>query len=352
MAFSIKKMKLKRILFILGAIVAVVFIAVIASFYYVVYAPNVKLDGKESTIVFIPTGSHYEDVLEILTEEGIVSNIRTFSWLAEQKNYPARVMPGRYRIYSGTGNNSLINLLRSGEQEAVRLTFTNIRTKEQLSGILAAQLETDSMSILQMLREPDRFTTMGLDTLTGILLFIPDTYEVYWTIGVDGLLARMHREYEAFWNDARRARAVQIGLSPVEVGILASIVQSETSKREENARIAGVYMNRLQRNIPLQADPTVIFATGDFNIRRVLNRHLAIDSPFNTYMYSGLPPGPITLPEPHVLDAVLHYENHNYLYFSAKPDFSGYHVFARTYQEHLANARRYRQALNELNVFR
>jgi len=345
-------MKLKRILYILGAMVAVVIIAGISAFYYVVYAPNVDLGGRESTLVFIPTGSSYEDVLEILTEEGIVSNIRTFSWLAEQKNYPARVMPGRYRIHAGKGNNSLINLLRSGEQEAVRLTFTNIRTKEQLSGVLAAQLETDSVSVLQMLRDPDRFTAIGMDTLTGILLFIPDTYEVYWNIGVDGLLSRMQREYNAFWNEARRARAAEIGLSPVEVGILASIVQSETSKREENARIAGVYMNRLQRNIPLQADPTVIFATGDFTIRRVLNRHLAIDSPFNTYMYSGLPPGPITLPEPHVLDAVLNYENHDYLFFSAKPDFSGYHVFARTYREHLANARRYRQALNELNVFR
>ncbi len=321
-------------------------------FYRIVYAPNTELGGKEVMHLYIPSGSSYEDVKQLMEEENILASTGTFDWLAKKKNYPNRVQPGRYRIQQGMGNNELINLLRSGEQEPVRLTFTNIHTEGQLAGTIASQLETDSLSIMQLLNDEEILQETGLDRSTIKLLFIPNTYEVYWTTSPRQLLNRMQREYRAFWNETRLEKASEIGLSPQEVGVLASIVQRETSKQDEMARIAGVYINRLHRGILLQADPTVVYAHGDFSIGRVLNRHLEIDSPYNTYKYAGLPPGPITLPEPAVMDAVLNYEKHNYLYFSAREDFSGYHNFAETYAEHLANARRYRQALNERRIFR
>ena len=321
-------------------------------FYRIVYAPNTELGGKEVMHLYIPSGSSYEEVKQLMEEENILASTGTFDWLAKKKNYPNRVQPGRYRIQQGMGNNELINLLRSGEQEPVRLTFTNIHTEGQLAGTIASQLETDSLSIMQLLNDEEILQETGLDRSTIKLLFIPNTYEVYWTTSPRQLLNRMQREYRAFWNETRLEKASEIGLSPQEVGVLASIVQRETSKQDEMARIAGVYINRLHRGILLQADPTVVFAHGDFSIGRVLNRHLEIDSPYNTYKYAGLPPGPITLPEPAVMDAVLNYEKHNYLYFSAREDFSGYHNFAETYAEHLANARRYRQALNERRIFR
>ncbi len=321
-------------------------------FYRIVYAPNTELGGKEVIHLYIPSGSSYEEVKQLMEEENILASTGTFDWLAKKKNYPNRVQPGRYRIQQGMGNNELINLLRSGEQEPVRLTFTNIHTEGQLAGTIASQLETDSLSIMQLLNDEEILQETGLDRSTIKLLFIPNTYEVYWTTSPRQLLNRMQREYRAFWNETRLEKASEIGLSPQEVGVLASIVQRETSKQDEMARIAGVYINRLHRGILLQADPTVVYAHGDFSIGRVLNRHLEIDSPYNTYKYAGLPPGPITLPEPAVMDAVLNYEKHNYLYFSAREDFSGYHNFAETYAEHLANARRYRQALNERRIFR
>jgi UPF0755 protein len=338
---------------ILAAIILLVFLAgAVVTFlaYTIVFQPNVDLQGRESMHFYIPTGSTWEDVLSRLDSEGIIRNTGSFAFLAERKNYPSRVLPGRYRLYSRMGNNELINLLRSGRQDPVKVTFNNIRTREQLAGTLGKQLEADSLSIIRLLNDPGLLETYGKTPETAALLFIPNTYEFFWNASARQILDRMHREYQAFWNDTRQKKAGEIGLSPVEAGILASIVERETSKTDEMARIAGVYINRLRRNMPLQADPTVVFAVGDFSITRVLNRHLEIDSPYNTYRYRGLPPGPISLPEPGVIDQVLQYENHQYLYFCARDDFSGYHAFARTYSEHLANARRYHQALNQRRI--
>lgn len=339
---------------LLATLIMVIIFGILLSylFYRVVYAPNTDLGDRQAIHFHIPAGSSYEDVKQLLKKENILSGIWTFDWLAQKKNYPAHVQPGRYRIQHGMGNNELINLLRSGEQDPLNLTFTNIQTKEQLAGTIASRLETDSLSIIRLLNDEEILQETEFTRSTIKLLFIPNTYEVYWTISPEQLLSRMQREYKAFWDETRRKKASDIGLSPQEVGILASIVQRETSKQDEMARIAGVYINRLNRGILLQSDPTVVYALGDFSIGRVLNRHLEIDSPYNTYKYAGLPPGPITLPEPAVLDAVLNHEQHNYLYFSAREDFSGYHNFAETYAEHLANARRYRQALNERKIFR
>ncbi len=316
--------------------------------YYHVFAPNVL----QTTYLYVPGDSDYAFVKERLTKDSIVSNNRSFDRVAQRKNYPERVLPGRYLVHEGMSNNTLVNLLRSGEQAPIRLTFTNIRTVEELAASLATQIELDESEIFELLTDPATISSTGLTTPDIKLLFIPNTYEVYWNISGQQLVARMQREYNAFWNEQRLDRALEIGMTPEEVGILASIVQSETNKQDEMAIIAGVYMNRLERGIPLQADPTVVYALGDFSIHRVLNSHLNIDSPYNTYLYAGLPPGPINLPEPRVLDAVLNYKQHDYLFFAAKADFSGYHVFARTYREHLRNAREYQQALNERRIFR
>ena len=346
-----KKKKSLKILAVIFVIFSIIGLTLGYFAYITILKPNVELD-KEFTHIYIPTGSTFEDVKTILVEQGIIDNVKSFEWLAEKKKYPNRTLPGRYRIYDHIGNNDLINLLRSGVQDPVRVTFNNIRIKEQLAGAVASYLEADSLSILNLLNHEEVMQNYGLNTKTAILLFIPDTYEFYWNTSAEQLLERMNREYNNFWSRRRLQQAEKIGMTPIEVAIMASIVRQETSKRDEMSTIAGVYVNRIRQNIPLQADPTVVFAVGDFTINRVLNRHLAIDSPYNTYKYPGLPPGPISLPEPFIIDAVLNYEQHEYIFFCARDDFSGYHAFAKTYAEHLQNARRYQQALNERRIMR
>jgi UPF0755 protein len=338
--------------FLAAAVLAVLLagaLAVLAA-WMVVLRPNIDLKGQETKHLYIPTGSNFGDVMQQLEDSGLVRNSRTFRWLARRKNYPNKVSPGRYLLHHRMGNNELINLLRSGRQDPVRVTFNNIRTREQLAGTIARQVEADSASLIRLLNDVQVLEPFGKTPETSVLLFLPNTYEFYWNTGARQFLERMGREYGRFWNEERRGQAAAMGLTPDEVGILASIVQAETNRVDEMDRVAGVYINRLRRNMPLQADPTVVFALGDFSIRRVLNRHLAFDSPYNTYLYPGLPPGPINLPGPEVIDRVLQYERHDYLFFCAKDDFSGYHAFARTYAEHLANARKYRQALNERQI--
>ncbi|MEE4177148.1 MAG: endolytic transglycosylase MltG [Bacteroides sp.] len=344
-----KKSRIIKLLALAGALLLVVGLVAGYMAYVAILKPNVHTD-RPFTYLYIPTGSTFEDVKGILLSEEMIQNEKTFEWVAEKKNYPNRVLPGRYKIFNDMGNNELVNLLRSGAQEPVNVTFNNIRTREQLAGVISSYLEADSLSILELLNDEAVMQEYGLNRETAMLLFIPDTYEFFWNTSARQLLDRMHREYDAFWNTRRRRQAERIGMSPVEVGIMASIVRQETSKPDEMQRIAGVYVNRIQRNIPLQADPTIVFAVGDFSLNRVLHRHLEIDSPYNTYKNTGLPPGPISLPEPHIIDAVLNFEDHEYVFFCARDDFSGYHAFAKTYAEHLANARRYQRALNERRI--
>lgn len=347
-----KKAGIKLILIFLAVIVSLTSGVGLFVIWHTAFRPNVSLANETYTHLYIPSGSNFEDLLQQLEETACLKSIQTFTWLAEKKNYTNRVLPGRYRIKNGLSNNELINLLRSGKQDPVQLTFNNVHNARQLSGRLASYLEADSASVIHLLQDPEVMAEYGFSPETAVLMFLPDTYEFFWNTSASQLLNRMHREYLRFWNDRRLERAGNLGYTPEEIAILASIVQKETSKTDEMARIAGVYMNRLKRGIPLQADPTIIFALGDPDIKRVLNHQLSIDSPYNTYLYAGLPPGPISIPEPHVIDKVLHYENHDFLYFCALDDFSGYHAFARTYAEHLANARRYQQALNKKQIMR
>jgi len=345
----------RKSIFIKLLIVLLLIIFLICSYtgYYLyrkIYVSNVSLGYKNSAYVFIPTGSDFDDVKRILYEKGIIKNKQSFEWLARKKNYINKVKPGKYLLKADMTNNEIINLLRAGLQEPVKLVFNNIRTKEQLASKIARLIEADSLSIIKSLNDKKLLSKYNFTPDNIMALFIPDTYSIYWNTSAEQFVDRMAKEYKKFWNKERKIKAKNMGLTQVQVAVLASIVQQETVKTDEMSRVAGVYVNRLDKGMLLQADPTIIFATGDFTIKRVLHKHLNIDSPYNTYKYPGLPPGPICLPLSSTIDKVLDYEKHDYLFFCAKEDFSGYHNFAKTAAQHSYNANKYQQALNKLNI--
>jgi len=249
-------------------------------------------------------------------------------------------------------NNELINMLRSGNQAPVNIVLHNIRTKPELASVVQEKLEADSLAVIRLLNNSSYLEDYGLDTETVRAIFIPNTYEFYWNTSAKQFFERMYQEYQKFWTEKKIEKAKKIDLSRLEVITLASIVEEETIKNDERPTIAGVYMNRLRKGMPLQADPTVRYALQDFTIKRILKKHLVIDSPYNTYKNKGLPPGPINMPSIPSINAVLHYEKHDYLFFCAKDDFSGYHAFAKTHAEHVRNARKYQKALNKRKIWR
>ncbi len=320
-------------------------------YYKIIYKPNIELN-KNSKYFYIYSNYNYNDVKNNLIKNNIIINENSFDWVAEKKHYKKNIKPGRYLIKNNISNNELINLLRSGKQKPVKVTFNNIRTLEQLAGKISKNLECDSIEIIEKLKSHETIQKYGFNKYTIISMFIPNTYEFYWNTNADKFISRMAKEYKKFWTSERKQKARNIKLSQSQVSTLASIVEQETHKNDEKPTVAGVYINRLNRGIPLQADPTIIYAVGDFSIKRVLNKHLKIKSPYNTYLNKGLPPGPICIPSISSIDAVLNYKKHNYIFFCAKEDFSGYHNFARTLAEHNANARRYQQALKRLKIFK
>lgn len=321
--------------------------------YKIVYAPNVTIKNKTSEVIRIPTGSAFEDVIVILSNAGL-KNKQTFTFLAGIKKYKENIKPGQYRIPARASNNEIINMLRGGFQESVALRFTNIRTKEQLISRICKKIEADSTELLALL-DDDQYLRekLGLKSETVLTLFIPNTYKFYWNTSAKQFLERMQTEYKKFWTTERKSKAKQIGLSQTEVSILASIVQSEQLQfPDERPIIAGLYLNRLRINMPLQSDPTVIYAIGDFTRNRVLDKDKAVNSPYNTYRRTGLPPGPIYIPEISSINAVLDYQKNNFLYMCAKEDFSGRHNFASTLNAHNRNATKYRNALNKCKIMR
>ena len=319
--------------------------------YQVIYSPNI-LVGRESAYLKIPTGSGFRDVQKIIAEQKIAGDMLAFSFLAKLMKYDQNVKPGRYRIVPGMSNRQLIHLLRSGNQTPVRITFNNIRLLEELPEKICRDIEIDSGNLRSFIKDPKTSEKYGFDQDNFIGMFIPNTYEVYWDITRDELLDRMKKEYDDFWNSNRLEKCREIGLTSLEVNVLASIVKAECYHKEEAPVIAGLYINRINKNMRLEADPTVVFANKDFSIRRVLDKHKEIDSPYNTYKYIGLPPGPINMPEIVYLDAVLNYTKHKYLYMCARDDFSDYHNFTSSYAEHLKNASRYSRALNREKIFK
>lgn len=345
-----KKRSIVKILLLLLLLILILGALTIAAYWYVLVKSNVKV--TEDTFIYISSNSEYKDVLQILKSENIIDNFATFEWVAEKKQYPSKVKAGKYLIKPETNNNDLINMLRSGDQIPVHIEFNSIRTAEQLAGRISQQIEADSLSIINVLNDTTFILSKGFDHYNRISIFIPNTYEIWWNTSAQQLYDKMYLEYQKFWNEDRKNKAKLLNMNPLEVISLAAIVEQETSKKDEKPKVAGVYLNRIKTGMPLQADPTLIFAAGDFSIRRVLNHHKEIESPFNTYKYTGVPPGPICVPSISSIDAVLDFENHNYIFFCAKDDFSGYHNFAVTYNEHLINARKYQAAMNRKKIMK
>lgn len=302
--------------------------------------------------LYVKTDDTFEDVLRTLTEQQIVKNPTYFQYVAQAMEYPVNVKPGRYKLTKGMSNRHLIGNLRGGYQEAVKFRFENIRLQENFAALLGKNFEADSSAFIEILNNEDVAESYGFTEDNFFSMFIPNTYEIYWNTAPNKIVSRFHDEYNKFWTSERKEKAAALNLTPQEVGVLASIVKGEALHTDEMPEIAGLYLNRLERGMLLQADPTVIFANNDFTIRRVLNRHLTIDNPYNTYRYKGLPPGPIMLPSIASIDAVLNYKKHDYIYMCAKDDFSGYHNFAKTQAQHLVNARKFQRALNERNIMR
>lgn len=321
-------------------------------YYNYIFASNVQLSNPNEPYIYIPSGATFNDVVALIDLYKIVKDRDGFLWVAKQKKYADKVKAGRFKLSDGMSNNALINLLRSGIQTPVNLTFNNIRTSAQLAGRLAAQLEPDSISFLKLFKSNTRLKTYGVKKETVISLFIPNTYKVFWNTSPEELLSRMKNESDLFWNKSRKERLKAISLNKEQVMTIASIVDEETSMKKEKPTIAGLYINRVKRGILLQADPTLRFAVGDFNIKRVLDIHKQVNSPYNTYKKRGLPPGPIRMPSIDAIDAVLNYEKHQYLYMCAKEDFSGSHNFAKTLKEHNNNAKRYHNALNQRKIYK
>ena len=319
-------------------------------FYQVFFTANIETKGK-STYVVVHRGDNWQAALKTIDATGVVVDKLSLHFVAKLMKYPAHVKPGRYELKDGFTNRELVNVLKAGLQSPLKLTFTNVRLRHELADKLSNQIDARSSQIDSLLSSPSYTRSLGFDTTTVLSMFIPNTYELYWNTSADNLMKRMKKEYEKFWTPARDAQREKLQLSRAEVSTLASIVEAEQQQHaDERPRIAGVYLNRLKRGMKLQADPTVVYANRDFTIKRVLNVHLQKDSPYNTYKYAGLPPGPINLPSIASIDAVLQPENNNYVYFCAKEDVSGYHAFATNVTEHNANARRYHAALNRAGI--
>jgi len=344
-----RRLRIRRtLLMIFIALVIIVFIAG----YKMIYMNNVWLGDQVSEAVYIPSNANFEKVKTILYQKGLIINRKSFEWVAQKKAYPTHIHPGKYLVKKGMSNNTLINMLRSGKQEPVKLVFNNIRTKMDLAQRISEQIEADSSSIIKLLNDKAYTKKFGLTPDNILVVFVPNTYETWWTLTADEFISRMDNEYKKFWTDERRQKANKTGLTIQQVSILASIVEKETNKDSEKPRIAGVYMNRLKYGMLLEADPTLVYALGDFSIKRVLNEYKKLDSPYNTYKYTGLPPGPICLPSIASIDAVLNFEKHYYLYFCAKEDLSGFHNFAYNYEQHSINAKKYQAALDRMNIKR
>ncbi|MEZ5069654.1 MAG: endolytic transglycosylase MltG [Bacteroidales bacterium] len=343
-----KVVRLSLLLFFLGLMIMIL---VVYRMYGKIFVSNVSLPDAPA-IIYLPQGATFPELLDSLQGKGALVDEEAFVWVARKKKFGETIKPGRFKITDGMSNNDLVNMFRSGRQDPVMVVFNNIRTLDQLAGKVSRYLEGDSAAFADWLLQEDLPGTYGFRKETFPAMFLPNTYSFYWTSSPQEFCERMHTEYLRFWEGDRDRKAEKIGLSREEVSTLASIVEEETLHSEENRRVAGVYMNRLENGIPLQADPTLKFALGDFGRQRILNVDKAIESPYNTYKYKGLPPGPIRLPSIEAVDAVLDYEKHKYLYFCAKSDFSGNHAFARTLAEHGRNAREYQRALDRRRIYR
>lgn len=343
--------KKKRNIWI-GSLFAVAFLLIISGgiTYYYFFAKAFSF--PDTAYLYIDSDDNPDSVYVKLRNISSSPQTVSFKWLARRNGYAGHIRTGRYAIYPGDNIYRVYRRVSAGHQTPVRFSFHSIRTPEKFAAAAGKQLMIDSADIASRLRDSLFCARLGFKPETVISLFIPNTYELYWDISPEDFFKRMQKEYEIFWNEKRRGQAKSIGFTPVEVTTLASIVEEETNNAAEKPMIAGLYINRLRRNIPLQADPTVKFGLQDFGLKRILNNHLKVNSPYNTYIHLGLPPGPIRIPSIQSIESVLNYARHDYIYMCAKEDFSGTHRFASTYAEHQQNAKKYWKALNDRKIFK
>lgn len=340
-------MNTKKIILVLG----VLFLAMAGFVYFKAFVGNTTFDENEK-YVYIPSGATYEDVIEIITPE--IKDVDNFKLLAEIRSYNENVFPGRFLLKKGMGSFQLVSALR--HNMPLNLAFNNQECIEKFAGRISSQIEADSISLMKAFKDPTFLKKNGLTEDNVLSIFIPNSYQIKWNTSADKFRDKMLEEYQKFWNQDRLNKAKALNLTPVEVVTLASIVHKETVKADERPRVAGVYLNRLKTEMPLQADPTIIFAMRkkennyDLVIKRVKGDMLYINSPYNTYKNLGLPPGPIAMPDISAIDAVLSPEKHNYIYFCASVDRMGYHNFAATYEEHQVNAKKYADWVNRLGL--
>jgi UPF0755 protein len=336
----------KKILYVISAVILIG--AGPAIYGYSVLNTGFGID--KTVYLYINESRDYEILRREVKDSAKVENISNFDMLVSLLNYKSGIRTGRYAVKPGMNIYDLVKVLRSGIQSPVKVKFNNIRTKDDLARRISGQLMMSEEALLDTLNDPAGCGKLGFGTESVAAMFIPDTYEYYWDVSVGDFLRRMKKEYEAFWTESRRAKAREAGLTPVEVSILASIVEEECMHTDEYPQVAGLYINRLRIGQELQADPTVKFAIGDFSLRRILNVHTGIDSPYNTYRRKGLPPGPIRIPSIKGIDSVLNYARHDYFYMCARDDFSGYHNFTTNFSDHLTNRALYIKALNARGI--
>ena len=346
-----QKSFLRKVLTVLVIITIASATAMLFTVYKIVYKGNIDTHGKNSVYIYIKSTDSFEDVMNELATKNILINLNTFKQLAQYKGYHKTIKPGKYLLKAGMNNNQVVNILKAGLEEKIKFNLNNIRTIEQLGARLENNTEIDSATFVEYIYSEVFLSEAGLSKANAITYFVPGEFEFKsWATGIKDVIKKAEEISRAFWS-SKSELLNKLNLSQQEIYTLASIVQLEQTQHvEERPTIAGVYLNRLKKGMKLQADPTVIFAVGDFTINRVLNKHLEIDSPFNTYKFEGLPPGPICIPTLHALNAVLNYKKHDYIFFCAKEDLSGKHYFTSSYNDHVKCANKYRAVLDKKGI--
>ncbi len=341
---------MKKSLKIAIGIASIAIIVFVSYFIYLLFIPNFSNKGTDKQYIYLRNDATYDDVIKQLKEKSNIRSTYTFEQALKLLKSKNNIKAGCYLVKDGVSNYTLLRALRNGNQTPIQLKINNIRTKEQLAGALSKQLMSDSLQFIQLLNDTVFLSQYNLSPITSVSIFLPNTYQIFWNATPQKVFERMNKEYNMFWNKERIRKASEIPLTQLEVITLASIVDSESNTSYEKPIIAGLYINRLRKNMPLQADPTIVFAVGDFTIKRVLISHTSIDSPYNTYKNTGLPPGPIRIPTLKAVDAVLNYDKNDYVYMCAKETLNGEHNFASSYSQHIDNAKKYQQALNNRGI--
>ncbi|MCQ2201939.1 MAG: endolytic transglycosylase MltG [Bacteroidales bacterium] len=337
---------------IIMAIIAIVVLVCGIWGYRFVYKSVIDLGSRKQMSLYLPQGVTFDELCQLLELDSALTDRDNLSTVASLMGAKDQIRHGHYKLRNGMSARQLMNLLRSGNQSPIRVTFNNCRTLAQVAGKVSHFLEADSLDILAAMEDKQLMAELGFNENSIPALYLPNTYEMFWTASGEDWVRRMKSEYDKFWNAQRMHKADSIGLSPKEVVTLASIVEEETNKVADYPIIAGLYLNRIRKGMLLQACPTLKYCKGDFTIRRVLNSDKEIDHPYNTYKYPGLPPGPIRVTTGAAIDAVLNADDNDYLFMCARPDYSGLHNFARTVAQHERNAREYQAWLNTQKIYR